>query len=164
MCCWEYLDCACDWTKLSLLYKLLRFWWEGVEIYLSCGNYPRKVSILLLNYDLCIWSGLTLSLVSRCPLYIGASLQKNNSTHIRQPLLYGLSCAYYTLQKHPYQTKQKHSENQNIEACNGNKWGSGDKNENMYLRRVELFGEYDGTGVYTCYSFKYFQQGSGQAT
>lgn len=34
---------ACDWTQVRLLYKLLRLWWAGAEIY-SCSSHPRQVS------------------------------------------------------------------------------------------------------------------------
>ena len=79
MCCWDHLDCIHDWTWLGILYKLLRLWQVGVEMYSSCHS--RKVSYVnSLAYQTChlpIWGGLPLSLVSPCPACMGASLQTN---------------------------------------------------------------------------------------
>ena len=35
--CWDHLNSICDSTQLRPLYKRLRFWWTGVEIYSSCS-------------------------------------------------------------------------------------------------------------------------------
>ena len=35
LCCWGHLDWPCDWISRPL-YKLLTFWRESTEIYLSC--------------------------------------------------------------------------------------------------------------------------------
>lgn len=69
---WDHLDCICDWTPLRPLYKLLRFWRAGVEIYSSCSH-PRQSSygrfLVYYNCHLLIWSGLPLwSLFVLCVL------------------------------------------------------------------------------------------------
>ena len=45
-CCWDHLAGTCDWIQLRLLYKVLRFWLVGVEIYLSCLRQASYVSSL----------------------------------------------------------------------------------------------------------------------
>ena len=74
MCCWDHLDNMWDWTQLRFLYKLVRFWQTGVEIYSSCGylrqaSYVRKFSCFfkrpLTNLE---WSASFL--VSSGPLWL----------------------------------------------------------------------------------------------
>lgn len=43
--CWDHLDSVWDWTQARLLYKSLRIWQTGSEIYLSCC-YPRQASYI----------------------------------------------------------------------------------------------------------------------
>lgn len=36
-CCWGCLDSIQDWSQFKHVYKLLRFWWVGVEFYSWCS-------------------------------------------------------------------------------------------------------------------------------
>lgn len=44
ICYWNHLDWIPDWSSIRPLYKLLRFWQVGAEIYLS--SWPPKRSLI----------------------------------------------------------------------------------------------------------------------
>ena len=43
-CCWDNVNCTCDWTQLQPLYKLLWCCCVGTEIYLSCEAQDKPLS------------------------------------------------------------------------------------------------------------------------
>lgn len=43
--CWDHLDSVQDWTQARPLYKHLRIWQTGSEIYWPC-SYPRQASYI----------------------------------------------------------------------------------------------------------------------
>lgn len=85
--CWAHLDSISDWTQLRPLYKLLRFsrWGKkkkisqiGTYLVATKTNLIRK-SLAYLTCHLPVLSGLPLSFVSSCSLYMGASLWTNSN-------------------------------------------------------------------------------------
>ena len=75
----DYQDWVHDWTQLRPLFKLLRYWWAGAEICLSCGcpSKHHKFSCLLNQSG----AGCLFSLASPCPLYTGAGGRGNFRYH-----------------------------------------------------------------------------------
>lgn len=102
-CTWDHLKWIGDQTQLRSQYELWRFFrwvWRSTGLVVPMTCLVRNL-LILLPLHLLIWSGLPLSLVSSCPLCMGASFRFHLGKSWGWELIKGLAKLGY-LYIYPY--------------------------------------------------------------
>lgn len=71
MCYWDQLNSIWDWTPLRPLYRRLRFWQIGIEIYLSCSPQDKPHGEASLLFKPAIYQSGVAAYPFSLPLYRG---------------------------------------------------------------------------------------------